>query len=128
MKKTVDLVGGARINTAPVASRIPKNGEAGIFRFRYSIAFLFLLVLLAIVAYHFLEGWDFLDSAYFATTAITTMGSDIHPQTVAGKIFTIFYLWGGVALGFYLLMRIAPMQRKMIEGRMRRAVKFMRRK
>lgn len=102
--------------------------ENGMIKFRYSIALLLILVLIAIIAFHYLEGWDFLDSAYFATTAITTMGSDIHPQTVGGKIFTIFYLWGGVALGFYLLMRIAPMQSRMIEGRMKKAMRFIRKR
>jgi voltage-gated potassium channel len=122
MESDVEVMKGAMI-------AVPKgDAEGRLFRFRYSIASLVILVAIAIVAFHYLEGWSFLDSTYFATTAITTMGSDMHPQTVGGKIFTILYLWGGVALGFYILMRMAPIQSRMIETRMKKAMKFMRRK
>ncbi len=56
------------------------------------------------LAYHLIEGWGWLDSVYFATTTLTTVGyGDLHPATDAGKIFTIIYVLSGVAIAFYVL-------------------------
>ena len=44
-----------------------------------------------------LEGWPVLDSLYWASITITTIGfGDISPQTSAGRLFTIFFLPLGV--------------------------------
>lgn len=49
--------------------------------------------------YHFIEGWDWLDSAYFCVVTLATVGfGDISPQTHVGRLFTIFYIVLGVAL------------------------------
>ncbi|MCK4318964.1 two pore domain potassium channel family protein [Candidatus Micrarchaeota archaeon] len=70
----------------------------------------FALVLLAIiytggtVFYHTVEGWDWLDSIYFMTATVTTVGyGDIIPFTREGKLFTIFFTWIGISVGFYLI-------------------------
>jgi voltage-gated potassium channel len=54
--------------------------------------------------YHFVEGWRFLDSLYFSVTTLSTVGyGDLSPETDAGKLFTIFYIFIGVGtlLGFF---------------------------
>ena len=51
------------------------------------------------VAYHYIEGWSWLDSLYFSTITLTTIGyGDFSPQTDAGKIFTIIYIAIGVGM------------------------------
>ena len=56
------------------------------------------------LVYHFLEGWDYLDSLYFTTTTITTIGfGDLHPTTAPSKVFTILLALSGVSIGFYAL-------------------------
>jgi len=53
------------------------------------------------------EHWRLLDSLYFTVTTLTTVGyGDLSPQTDAGKIFTIFYLFVGIGLlsGFVILL------------------------
>lgn len=126
-KKSVPMHGGGRI-LGPPQSRPKQPEPADILRFRYAIASLLIIYIIAIVAFHYLEGWDFLDSAYFATTAITTTGSNYHPVTDSGKIFTIVYLLSGVSVGFYILMRLGKYQSHLVEKRMRHAEKMMRRR
>lgn len=58
-----------------------------------------VIILIGAVAYHYIEGWSWLDSIYFSLVTITTLGfGDITPVTTAGKIFTIFYIIVGVGL------------------------------
>ena len=49
--------------------------------------------------YHVTEGWGWLDSLYFSVTTLTTVGyGDFSPHTVAGKLFTIAYLFVGIGI------------------------------
>ena len=51
------------------------------------------------VGYHFIEGWSWLDSLYFSTITLTTIGyGDLSPVTDLGKVFTIVYIIIGVGL------------------------------
>lgn len=55
------------------------------------------------IVYHYIEGWSWIDSAYFSIITLTTIGyGDFSPQTTFGKLFTIFYILVGIGviLGF----------------------------
>ncbi|MGI9621929.1 MAG: potassium channel family protein [Acidimicrobiales bacterium] len=57
------------------------------------------LLVLATVVYKVLEDWSWVDSVYFSTVAVTTVGfGDLAPTTDGSKLFTIFYLFSGVGL------------------------------
>ncbi len=59
---------------------------------------LFILIM-GMFAYHYLEGWSYVDSFYFSLITLTTVGyGDFSPQTTAGKLFTIFYIIVGIGL------------------------------
>ena len=59
---------------------------------------LFILII-GTVVYHSLEGWGWIDSLYFSTITLTTVGyGDFSPQTDGGKLFTIFYIMLGVGI------------------------------
>lgn len=67
-----------------------------------------LLLLSGTIFYHLIEHWSILDSVYFTSTTLTTVGfGDLVPQTVAGKIFTIFYMFSGIGVIFSFLNSIA---------------------
>jgi len=72
---------------------------------------LFIWVVLVIVGgtffYARVEGWRLLDALYFTIITLTTVGyGDLAPQTDAGKIFTIVYIFVGLSLisGFIILL------------------------
>jgi hypothetical protein len=60
-----------------------------------------VVVMLAIgtVVYHFLEDWGWVDSFYFSSVAVTTVGfGDLAPSRDASKLFTVAYVFSGIAL------------------------------
>ncbi len=70
---------------------------------RYSnqiIAGLALLVLsLGTVGYRLLEAWSWVDAFYFSAVAVTTVGfGDLAPSTDASKLFTVLYIFSGIAI------------------------------
>ena len=58
-----------------------------------------MVFLIGTVVYHSAEDWSWVDSFYFCTVALTTVGfGDLHPTTDPSKVFTILYIFSGVAL------------------------------
>lgn len=55
--------------------------------------------------YHYVEGWEWLDSFYFTVITLTTIGyGDFTPKTDVGKLFTmvyVFILGLGILSGLY---------------------------
>ena len=76
--------------------------------FRAAFAILVGMMITGTVFYTIVEGWNVLDSLYFAVIAASTVGfGDFAPQTSAGKVFTIVYVLVSVGLLVLMLSRIA---------------------
>lgn len=58
-----------------------------------------VLLTLGTVVYRLLEDWSWVDSFYFSSIAVTTVGfGDLVPTTDAAKLFTVFYVFSGIAI------------------------------
>jgi voltage-gated potassium channel len=68
------------------------------------LAVVFVLLIGSSIMYSHLEGWSFIDSLYFSTVTMTTIGyGDLTPSTPTSKLFTIFFVLSGVAVMLYTL-------------------------
>jgi hypothetical protein len=68
---------------------------------QYRALLVWVGVLLAIgsVFYRYIEGWSWLDSLYFCTVTLATVGyGDLTPTTDPGKAFAIIYIFLGLGL------------------------------
>ncbi|WP_084126788.1 potassium channel family protein [Demequina sp. NBRC 110054] len=68
-----------------------------------------LLLAIGTITYRYLEDWSWIDSLYFSTVALTTVGfGDLTPTHDLSKLFTVVYLLTGVTiLVSYLNARLA---------------------
>ena len=67
--------------------------------FHYIGALALLVLATGTVVYHFIEDWSWVDSFYFSSVALTTVGfGDLTPSTDASKLFTVFYIFSGISL------------------------------
>lgn len=76
------------------------------------MAFIFVVLLLLPVvgtaSYVLIEGWSWFDALYMSIITLTTVGfMEVQPLSVAGRVFTILYLFFGVGTAFYSLTILA---------------------
>jgi len=84
-----------------------------------SVVLLAMIYLTGILFYSHVEGWSYVDSAYFITATITTIGyGDLVPKTDFGKIFTIVLAFSGISLAFFIISAIASYRQKTIEKKL----------
>lgn len=67
--------------------------------FKVALAGALGLIAAATVFYHLEEGWSWVDSFYFSTIAVTTVGfGDLSPTTDISKLVTVAYVVAGISL------------------------------
>lgn len=71
---------------------------------------------IGVLGYRFIEGWDWLDSAWMVTITLTTIGyGEVHPLSPLGKAFTI----GLVSVGLGLVtVTFGQVTSYLVEGRL----------
>lgn len=84
-----------------------------------------ILMVIGTFFYHFVEGWSIIDSLYFSSISLSTRGyGELHPTTVVSKLFTIFYLFIGVAFILYALSSLIGYFMKYQEPAIKRKMDF----
>ena len=74
------------------------------------------VLLVGTLAYHWLEGWSYLDALYFCVITLATVGyGDLTPTTPIAKAFTIFYVINGVVILLSVFDRIRVVRSQLIE-------------
>ena len=67
--------------------------------FRYLAGLAILVLLLGTVVYRIIEDWSWVDSFYFSSVTLTTVGfGDLSPSSDVSKLFTVFYIFTGISL------------------------------
>jgi uncharacterized membrane protein len=90
--------------------------------FRYLFGLALLVLVIGTVVYRFVEDWSWVDSFYFSSVALTTVGfGDLTPTTDASKVFTVFYIFSGVslvgaALNAFLKLHAARIGQRRVSG------------
>ena len=57
------------------------------------------VLMIGTVVYQLLEGWSWVDSFYFSSVAVSTVGfGDLTPSTDASKLFTVLYIFSGITI------------------------------
>jgi voltage-gated potassium channel len=73
-----------------------------LLRFRLPLILLGFVVVLGVVGYMLINGWDLLDSLYMVIITISTVGyGEVHPQGTPGRIFSMALIMVGVATMLY---------------------------
>src|SRR5256885_9339933 len=76
--------------------------EHPLLRFRLAFTLLAIIVVVGVAGYMLIDGWDFLDSFYMLIITISTVGyTEVHPQGVAGRMFSTGLIVIGVATLLY---------------------------
>jgi len=71
--------------------------DASARRLITAILFLVLALIMGIVGYQVIEGWNLIDSLYMTVITLATVGyGETNPLTPAGRIFTMFLIMIGV--------------------------------
>ncbi len=78
-------------------------------RFAYAVAAFVGILAVATVVFRFVEEESWVDSLYRSVVTTTLTGLDTRPTTVAGKVFSIFVLFTGVAIFLYVAGAIVEM-------------------
>jgi uncharacterized membrane protein (UPF0182 family) len=74
------------------------------------------VLLVGTLAYHWLEGWSYLDALYFCVITLATVGyGDLTPTTPIAKVFTIFYVINGIVILLAMFDRIRVVRSQRIE-------------
>lgn len=73
----------------------------------YAVVAATLLLLIGTLFFHRYESWSYVDSFYFSTMTLTTIGyGDLVPTTDFTKIFTSIYSIFGIGIILYLLTAV----------------------
>jgi voltage-gated potassium channel len=86
-----------------------------------------IIYVISILFFHTVEGWNFLDAAYYTTVTLATVGyGDFHPTTDAGKVGAIVLIFTGVSTALYVITHLGLLREKTIDPHIQRRLQVLR--
>jgi len=78
------------------------------------ISLLLLILLAGTLGYHFIEGWSLFDALYMTVITLATVGyGETHPLSIAGRVFTLFLILGGMGI---ILFGVSELTQFIVQG------------
>ena len=78
--------------------------------------YLLMIFFVGIIGFHFIEGWGLVDCFYMVVISLSTVGfMEVQPLSQAGRLFTSFFIIGGVGGFMYIAAAFTQM---LVEGRL----------
>ena len=72
------------------------------FLLKVVVSCFIILLLVGTISYNYLEGWNYVDSLYFTTMILTTIGHpNLYPTTDISKVFTVFFSIIGIVIAIF---------------------------
>lgn len=91
------------------------------------IVVLVMIYVISIIFFHIVEGWNFLDAAYYTTVTLATVGyGDFTPKTSLGKIGAIILIFAGVSTALYVIMHLGVLTEKTIDPYVKKRLDMLR--
>jgi len=86
-----------------------------------------ILYVLSILFFHLVEGWNYLDAAYYTTVTLATVGyGDFTPKTSLGKLGAIILIFTGVSTALYVITHLGILREKTIDPHIQRRLEILR--
>jgi len=90
-------------------------------KFRVALSLIVTLIVGGTILFHYLEGWNWIDSFYFTVATSATVGfGDVTPQTQLGRFCAALYILSIVPILLYSFTIIGEMH---FGGRYKKVVK-----
>lgn len=95
----------------PVQRRTPPTLMVSEFRRRigFGIGVVLFFIVTGMIGFHFLEGVSWLESFYFTTSVLTTLGLPVIPSHRSTMLFTALFAIGGIGFFLYAIGFMAQM-------------------
>ena len=91
------------------------------------IVVLVMIYIISIIFFHIIEGWNFLDAAYYTTVTLATVGyGDFTPKTSLGKIGAIVLIFAGVSTALYVITHLGVLTEKTIDPYVKKRLDMLR--
>jgi voltage-gated potassium channel len=86
------------------------------------------LYVISVIFFHLVEGWSFLDAAYYTTVTLATVGyGDFTPKTPLGKLGCIILIFSGVSTALYVITHLGgAIREKTIDPHVQRRLEMLR--
>jgi len=85
------------------------------------------IYVVSVLFFHVVEGWNFLDAAYYTTVTLATVGyGDFTPKTNLGKLGAMVLIFTGVSTALYVITHFNAIRERAIDPHVQRRLEMLR--